>query len=182
MKARKLEKRSNLFALLGSIKASSASLSAAIAFFAPDSASYEVPLEFSSIELLRLCLCPEEAAAAGGPPSNPSPSKKSASTERLLKWAMGLTSPLFLGWATGGGGGGPAGRREGLFSVTSMLKSARTPSRSMSSKSSKRKKVSDWARRWWTRRVGVSGIWSKSARPGGFPEKLGSIRSSKWKI
>ncbi|MFS7941061.1 hypothetical protein Hanom_Chr05g00471751 [Helianthus anomalus] len=67
--------------------------------------------------------------------------------------------------------------------MVAKLKSATTSSSRMSS-SGKRKKVSDWARRWWVvRRLGVSGIWSRSIRPPpwkeaagrGFPAKFGFI-------
>ncbi|CAK9174029.1 unnamed protein product [Ilex paraguariensis] len=44
----------------------------------------------------------------------------------------------------------------------SRLKSVIISSNSKSSTSGKRKKVSDWARRWWARRFGVSSIWSRN--------------------
>lgn len=43
---------------------------------------------------------------------------------------------------------------------------SRLSSPTASSRSGKRKKVSDWARRCWARRVGVSEICSRSSRRG----------------
>lgn len=60
---------------------------------------------------------------------------------------------MFLDWAPVGGSGGVGGGSRSML----------TSSKSISSRlSGKRKKVSEWALRWWATRVGVSGIWSMS--------------------
>lgn len=175
----------NLLALFGSIRESSASLSGAMDFLIPsttitgESASNDGVKE-PSIELLCLWwdpdLCPPTASLPESPPvPRPRPSKKSESTERLLRWAAAVEPEEVgpPGLELEKGLGGPEESSESWV-IGLLLRGRRVgegrqersrsegSKRRRSSKLGMRKEVSEWARRWWDPRCGVSDICSMS--------------------
>ena len=183
------KKKTNLLALLGSIRASSASLSGAIAFFTPsiiiaESASNDV-VEDPSMELLcRWCPIlrsppPFPPPPLSSPPPNPIPSKKSEPTDRLLRCPPAI-APAGLGLPPDSSestaiGTAPEAPGEGRGSGEGSVEMSRSEAskRSRSSKfAAKRNDVSEWERRWWDPR---SGMRSRSTVAGGFPTNFGSI-------
>ncbi|GER34047.1 serine carboxypeptidase-like 17 [Striga asiatica] len=143
-----------------------------MAFFTLSSTSADVALQYPSIELLCLSTglrttSPAATGAGDGFPSNPRPSKKSASMDRLRIWDLSMEPSLLPGWA----GGGPLGTSDGGAGGSSS-------SIRMTSRSGKRKRVSEWARRCWACWVGVSGISSRSAQPVG----MGSLAKLLWPV
>lgn len=182
-----LGKKNNLLALLGSVRASSASLSGAVAFFMPsiivaESASNDV-VDDPSIELLCRSPPPFPAPLSSPPTPDPSPSKKSESTDRLRRCPP-ADAPAGLGCLpdssestdigtkpaeTGDGRGSGDGRPE-------MSKSEGSKRRRSSKFAAKRKEVSEWERRWWDPR---SGIRSRSTVAGGFPMNFWFIEKTK---
>lgn len=174
----------NLLALLGSIRASSASFSGGMDFFTPsmitipESPSNDV-VEDPSIELLCLWrftfLSPIFSSPA---PENPNPSKKSESTDKLRRcptdWRADVDFPLDSSESTLIGTAPETGDGRGRLE---MSKSEGSKRRMSSKVAAKRKEVSEWDLRWWDPR---SGIRSRSIIVGGFPMNLlGSIKKSK---